>query len=296
MRILVTGANGFVGKNLCEYLENEKFHVISVDLHDAEFCGGITDKTFVFNGMRNSKPDAIVHLAAVANIEETIRAPHQCYSVNCFGTLNMLELAKRENAKRFVYISSANVYGVPLELPVTEETHLNPRTPYDYSKVIGEMLVKSYQLHQRLPTAILRCWKLFGKYDAVTMAIPRFIKACISNKPIPLFNAGKDATDPTFVENFCYAVELCLRKNEAIGEVFNLGCGNLISIMQLAQMIKGLTNSKSELQLLPPRSELEAVPMISYPSIKKLVEKLGYSPRIGLEEGLRRTIDYYRAN
>jgi nucleoside-diphosphate-sugar epimerase len=294
MRILVTGANGFVGKNLCEYLKNRRFLVFKTDLHSAEFSGDVADEDFVFNSFKDLELDAIVHLAAMANIEETIKKPHQCYKVNCFGTSNMLELARRKSVKRFIYMSSANVYGIPSKLPVTEETPLNPRTPYDYSKVIAEMLVESYHVHQKLPTVILRCWKLFGKYDVETTAMTRFIKACLQNRPIPLYNAGRDATDPTYIENFCYAAELSLKKDEAIGEAFNVGCGDKVSIKHLAEKIKKLTISESKLQLLPPRTELEATPMISYPSIKKIREKLGYKPVISLEEGLRRTIEHFK--
>jgi nucleoside-diphosphate-sugar epimerase len=294
MKILITGADGFVGKNLCGYLEKRRFQVVKTDLHSVTFSGDVADENFVFNSFKDLELDAIIHLAAIANIEETIKKPHQCYKVNCFGTTNILELARRKGVKKFIYMSSANVYGVPSELPVTEETPLNPRTPYDYSKVIAEMLVKSYHVHQKLPTVILRCWKLFGKHDVETTAMSRFIRACLKNKPIPLYNAGKDATDPTYVENFCYAAELCLRKKEATGEAFNVGCGNKVSIKQLAETIKKLTKSESKLQLLPPRTEIEATPLISYPSIKKIREKLDYKPDISLEEGLRRTIEHFK--
>jgi UDP-glucuronate decarboxylase len=294
MRILVTGANGFVGKNLCEYLEKKRFQLIKTDLRSAGFSGDVADEDFVFNAFKDLELDAIIHLAAIASIEETIRKTHQCYKVNCFGTSNMLELARQKSVKKFIYMSSANVYGVPSQVPVTEETPLNPRTPYDYSKVIGEMLVKSYHVHQKLPTVVLRCWKLFGKYDVETTAVSRFIRACLQNKPVPLHNAGRDATDPTFIENFCHAVELSLRKDEAIGEAFNVGCGNKVSIRQLAGMIKKLTKSESKLQILPPRTELETTPMVSYPSIKKIKERLGYKPVVSLEQGLRRTIEHFK--
>ena len=100
----------------------------------------------------------MIHLAALADIKKTTEDPYSTYQVNCFGTLNLLELASRKNVERFLYASSANVYGVPADRPATEATPFNPRLPYDYSKVVSETLVRSYALHKKLKTSITRSW------------------------------------------------------------------------------------------------------------------------------------------
>ena len=295
MKILITGSEGFVGKNLRNYLTSKGHTVIGIDLREgADIKADVSDFNSLWNNLENMEFDAVIHLAAIANIPKTLEDPYQCYKVNSFGTLNMLEASSRRKVKRFIYASSANVYGVPVELPVSEQTPLNPRTPYDYSKVISENLVKSYHRHRGLPTVIFRAWKLFGEYDVPTTAIPRFIKAALRNEPIQLYNAGRDTTDPTYILNYCHAVELALEREEAVGEVFNIGTGNEISIRELAELVKKLTNSSSKLQLLPPRTRAEKEPMRSYPTIEKIKKKLGYKPIITLEEGLKRTIEHYR--
>lgn len=294
MKVLITGANGFVGWHLSNYLEKKGFTVMRTDIESTDLVGDLLDDDFVFSRLMDSEFDAVVHLAAITDMKSTIDDPHKCYKTNSFSTLNMLELAVRKKCIRFVYASSANVYGLPIELPVKETTPFNPRLPYDYSKVIGEHLVNSYSKHKGLNATILRSWKLFGERDSPKAAIPRFIKSCLEDEPIPLYNCGKDTTDPYHVENYCHAVELCLQKDEAINEVFNVGTGNELSIREIAKIVKSITKSDSKLQFLPPRSPLEAEPMRSYPSIEKIREKLDYEPFVSLEEGLRRTIEWVK--
>ena len=295
MKVLITGSKGFVGRNVMEYLEGRGFKVVGLDVREgSDIRADITSLDSLLEATDGVDFDAVIHLAAIANIPKTLQDPYTCYKVNSFGTLNMLEVASRRGVSRFIYASSANVYGVPSELPVHEEVELNPRTPYDYSKVVSERLVESYHRHRGLPTVIFRAWKLFGEHDVPTTAIPRFITACLTGKPIELYNHGKDTTDPTYIRNYCQAVELALTKDEAVGEVFNVGTGNEISIRELAELIRRLIGADNEIKLLPPRTPAESQPMRSYPSIKKIQQKLGYKPSITLEEGLKRTIQHYK--
>jgi nucleoside-diphosphate-sugar epimerase len=295
MRVLVTGGGGFVGKHVSTYLTKKGFDVITTDLKGADVNGDLSDKRFVLDVLANIRFDAVVHLAAVTDIKASIQDPYQTHLVNDFGTLNILEAASKKGVERFIYASSANVYGLPLELPVKESTPFNPRTPYDYSKVVGEYLVRSYAATKKIKTTILRSWKIFGEYERLTAAIPNFIRCCLRGEPIPLYNGGADTTDPYYVENYARVVELCLIKEEAVGEVFNVGTGVERSIKQIAEEIKRLTNSNSPLLTLPPRSEAEKEPMRSYPDISKLKRLLGYEPTVSFEEGLRRTISWVKA-
>ncbi|MEM1525432.1 MAG: NAD-dependent epimerase/dehydratase family protein, partial [Nitrososphaerales archaeon] len=202
MKVLVTGANGFIGKHLVRYLRERGFNVIDLDLKSSTIIGDISDWNFV-SSLEHLNFDAIVHLAAMVEIKDSLDDTHRCYQVNSFGTLNLLELAFKKKVDRFVYSSSANVYGLPLELPVKETTPFNPRTPYDYSKVVSEYLIQSYYTNRGLPIVILRSWKLFGEYESENKVIPRFIKSCLLNQPIPLYNGGRDTTDPYYILNYC---------------------------------------------------------------------------------------------
>ena len=295
MKVLITGSEGFIGKNLAPYLEEHGYEVLRADIAEsAEIRVDVSSFEDCVRKLMNLDFDAVIHLAAIANVPRCLEDPYTCFQVNSVGTLNMIEVASRKNVDRFIYSSSANVYGVPAELPVKESTPPNPRTPYDYSKVVSEMLVLSYSRAKRLKYVIFRSWKLFGEHDVETTAIPRFIKACLRGEPLTLYNAGRDTTDPTYILNFCHAVDLALRRKEAVREIFNLGTGNEVSIRELAEKIRKLTGSSSELRLLPPRTEAEREPMRSYPSIEKIRKVLGYEPIIGLEEGLKRTIEFYK--
>lgn len=294
MKLLVTGARGFVGRHVTSYLQSKGHKLIATDQTNTEANGDVADHGFVFAELKKLDFDAVIHLAAVADIRRTIEDPYTCFRVNSFGTLNLLELSRLKGVQRFIYASSANVYGVRPPLPVTETTTLDPRAPYDRSKVVAESFVRNYHQHKGLPTVILRSWLLFGEYDIHTRAIPRFVTACLDGDPLPLFNGGRDTTDPYHALNYAHAVDLALSSQTAIGEVFNVGTGRELSIRELAEKIKELTHSDSKLQLLPPRTSLEAEPMRSYPSVKKITEALGYAPVVSLDEGLRRTIEWIR--
>ncbi len=295
MRVLVTGSEGFVGKHVMSYLSKNGFEPIGMDVGgNANIVGSIVDKAFVDKELSPLDFDAVVHLAGIADLKKTIEDPYSCYQVNCFGTLNALELASKKGVKRFLFASSANVYGAPTDNPVTEEHSMDPRVPYDYSKVIGEKLAMSYHRTKGVPVAITRAWLLFGEFDHLSRAVPFFIRTCLKNEPLKLFNSGRDVTAPSHAANFAKLVATILRNDAAVGEAFNFGGDETLPIRSLAERIKRLTNSSSELQMLPPRSPLEAEPQVSYPSTEKMRRLLHYDYDLDLDEGLRRTIDWVK--
>src|SRR5207247_9737171 len=141
---------------------------------------------------------------------------------------------------------------------------------------------------------ILRSWNLFGPNDQPTRVVPRFIKPCIANEPIPLYNGGRDADNFYHDSNYCQAVALAVNRQKAVGETFNVGTGQETTVRQLAEMIKGITGSASTLQTLPPRTPLEARPRRTTPSIGKIRRVLDYKPVLALRDGLERTLAWYR--
>ena len=162
-----------------------------------------------------------------------------------------------------------------------------------YSKVVAEQFVKSFHLHKQIPTVVLRSWNMFGPHDVPGRAIPRFIAACMSGQPIPLYNGGRDSDDFYYVENYCKAVTLALKNPKAVGEVFNVGTGGNVTVRELAEMVKQLTGSGSRLAILPSRTELEKKPRKTRPSINKVRHVLGHRPVVLLKKGLERTIQWY---
>ncbi|MEN3048464.1 MAG: NAD-dependent epimerase/dehydratase family protein [Candidatus Caldarchaeales archaeon] len=289
MRVLVTGSEGFVGRHVVAYLGERGHEVAGLDVRGSRPVD-VTSFDQVLRAFEEFRPEAVVHLAAIANVVRCIEDPRSCFEANVLGTLNVVEAAHRFRVERFVYASSANVYGQSPRTPVTESEPLRPRTPYDHTKVAAESVVMSYVSSKSLPAVVFRSWKLFGEGEPETSVTTRFVDACLRGDPIPLHNGGRDVTDPYHVENYCRAVELALKSDGAVGEAFNLGTGNRVSIRELALVIRRLTGSSSELLDLPPRTQQESEPMVSYPSIEKARRVLGYEPVVGLEEGLRRLI------
>lgn len=294
LKVLVTGASGMVGRNLLDYLEENGVDVIPTDLSGWETSGNLLDAEFVFSRLAALDFDAVVHLAAITEIKKTVEDPRLCFEVNCFGTLNMLELAAKKKVSRFILASSANVFGAPKMNPVTEESPFDPRVPYDYSKVVCENLATSYRVTKHLPVSITRSWLLFGEHDQPTRATIRFIKSCLKNDPLTLFNHGRDTTSPSHALNYAKLVLTILQRPEAVGQAFNFGGERAVSVRELADTVKKLTGSSSEL-VAPPRTELEKDPQISYPSVEKAKRLIGYKPELTLEQGLLRTIDWVKA-
>jgi nucleoside-diphosphate-sugar epimerase len=283
-----------VGRNLVGYFNEKGVATLPTDLSGWELAGDLLDKDFVFNTLGSQDFDAMVHLAAITEIKKTIEDPGLCFRVNCFGTLNMLELAKKKGVKRIVVASSANVFGAPKANPVSEESPFDPRVPYDYSKVVSENMAMAFHRASGLPVSITRSWLLFGEHDQPTRATIRFIRACLRDEPLTLYNGGRDTTSPSHAVNFAKLALSMINDENAVGQAFNFGGLGPVSIRELAETVKRLTGSKSELKLLPPRSELEKDPQISYPTIKKVQNLLGYTHELTLEQGLQRTIDWVK--
>ncbi len=184
--------------------------------------------------------------------------------------------------------NSSNVYGVPTRNPVREDDPFAPRVPYDHTKVIAEYMISAYAMAKKLPYSITRSWLIFGEHDKPNRAVPIFIRKAVRDEPITLYNSGRDVTDPYHVSNYLKALEVILKDERAVGQAFNVGTGSHMSVAQMAQSIVEILGSHSKLILAGPRSELEAQPQVSYPSIEK-ISKLGYSPVTSFRDGILRT-------
>jgi nucleoside-diphosphate-sugar epimerase len=152
----------------------------------------------------------------------------------------------------------------------------------------------SYFKTKSVPVAMTRAWLLFGEFDHPSRALPFFIRKFLKNEPVGLFNSGKDVTAPSHAANFAKLIAKILEKDAAVGQAFNFGGAETLSIRDLAGRVKRLTNSSSDLQMLPPRSPAEAEPQVSYPSTEKMRRLLGYEYELSLDEGIRRTIDWIK--
>lgn len=307
--ILVTGCAGFLGSWLCDVLVENKANVICLDNLSSGLKENISHlfgkKNFKFVEHDIAQPiflneeiNIVMHLASRASPFEFEKFPIQILKANTLGIWVALGIAKKHNA-RFLYTSTSEIYGDAKEIPTTEEYRGNvnpigPRSCYDEAKRCGESYVIAYKMQHGLDTRIAR---IFNTYGPRMMAegvygrvIPRFIEQALSNKPITIFGNGRQT------RSFCYVtdqIEGLFRLaflEDVEGKVINIGSEEEITILELANMVKKLTNSNSEIEFHPlPKDD----PLRRKPEISKAKRLLSWEPKVSLEGGLKKTIKWF---
>lgn len=306
MKIIVTGGAGFIGSHLCEYLLNQGHKVICIDNlitgkkeNIEEFLG---KKEFEFIEYDVTKPylteekiDWIFHLACPASPADFEIYPVEILKVGSIGTLNMLELAKKQKS-RFLLASTSEVYGDPEINPQGEDYwgHVNPigiRSVYDESKRFAEALTMAYYRKHKVDTRIARIFNTFGPKMRLDdgRVVPNFIDQALNNRPITVYGDGSQT------RSFCYVSDevegLTKLMNSDHHLPINIGNTNEMTILEFAKKIKKLCNSKSEITFHPlPKDD----PKQRRPNIKKAKTILEWEPKISLEEGLEKTIEYFK--
>jgi nucleoside-diphosphate-sugar epimerase len=307
MKILVTGGSGFIGSHLCEYLLKKGNEIICIDNLSSGKKENIKhllrSKNFRFIEHDISEPlqlnahiDQIYHLASRASPLDFKKYAVEIMMANSFGTYNMLNLARKNRAK-FLFASSSEVYGDPLEHPQKETYwgNVNPigvRSCYDESKRFGEALTMAFHRKFGVDVKIARIFNTYGErmyFDG--RVICTFIKQALKNEPITVFGDGKQT------RSFCYVGDmvegLVKLMNSEYNDVFNLGSPYEIRINDLANLVKKIANSKSKIVFRPlPEDD----PKKRNPDISKARKKLGWKPKIDLENGLKKTIEWYKNN
>ncbi len=241
--------------------------------------------------------DYVLHQAAVTSVPRSTRNPVGAHQANVTGTLNILLAAQEANVRRVVFAGSTAAYGDAAELPNHEALLPRPLSAYAASKVAGEAYCQAFWRTHGLETVVLRYFNIFGprqnlesQYGAV---VPLFIAAALRGDPPVIFGDGGQTRDFTFVTNVVEANLLACHApaDQAAGGVFNIGCGSATSIRELWQRIAGLVGAEVEpLHDAPRAGDVRH----SLASIDRAREQLGYRPSVNLEEGLQRTIAYYR--
>jgi UDP-glucuronate decarboxylase len=307
--ILVTGGSGFIGSWICQTLINLSGKVLCVDnmasglRSNIDHLMELDNFQFIPHDISipiyfDKKIDLIIHLASRASPTEFMEYPIQILKANTMGTLRALGIAKKHNA-RILYASTSEVYGMAEIIPTPEEYHgkvnlLGPRSCYDESKRCGEAYVSAYNLQYGLDTRIARIFNTYGprmRSDGLYgRSIPRFINQAITNMPITIYGDGLQT------RSFCYIsdqIEGLLRLaalDNAKGFVINIGSTCEVPIIDLAKKILNISMSKSEISYYPlPCDD----PLRRQPDITR-AKLLGWVPKVELEEGLERTIDWFR--
>ena len=306
---LITGGAGFIGSNIVEVLfqQGELVRVLDncstgklSNLEDVmdqiEFIqGDIRDLPLVREAVRDI--DYILHQAALPSVSRSVHDPIASNEANVTGTLNVLVAAKDAGVKRLVFACSSSVYGNSQKLPKREDMPANPISPYAISKYTGEQYCRIFHELYGLETVALRYFNVFGKRQnpnsQYAAAVPIFINSFLEGKPPTIFGDGEQSRDFVSVEDVVRANLLACYAEEAVGQVFNIASGRSATINCLVYMIKELIGCDIEPVY---GQERKGDVRHSEADISKAQKILGYEPAVGLEEGLERTIEWYRDN
>lgn len=313
MRILVTGAAGFIGCNyVINRLENQPDDAI-VSLDKLTYAGNLSNLSPVMDDPRHTfvkgdiadekflrmvfeKPfDAVLNFAAETHVDRSITDPKDFLTTNVMGTFALLERMKENGAGLFIQISTDEVYGSLGfdDPPFTESTPLSPSSPYSASKAAADQLALSYFRTYKTPVMITRCSNNYGPYQFPEKMLPLFINNLLNNKPVPIYGKGENVRDWIHVADHCRAIDAVLEKGKP-GEVYNIGgdcerknievAEKLLEIMGKPETLKSFVKDR-------PGHDLRYAMDFS-----KISEELGWSPVVDFESGLRDTVRWYIDN
>jgi len=307
-RFLVTGGAGFIGSHITEYLVSQSHDVVIFDnlsTGKLENLAAVKDKiTFVQGDVRDKRVlydvmdnvDYVLHNAAEISIAKSIHAPDICNSTNVDGTVNALLVARDCGVKRFVLASSSAIYGDTDGEPQNEDCLPHPLSPYGASKISAEYYSEVFCQIYGLEAVRLRYFNVFGPRQdpnsEYTAVIPKFIDDTCKNQDIHIFGDGEQTRDFVYVENIAQANYLACTTDNVAGKVFNIAGGQAMTISELAQNILESTGKNAAIVYDPPKP---GDVKYSVSCTDKAKNELGFSPRVSFEDGLHRTIEYFRS-
>ena len=303
MKVLVTGGAGFIGSNLVRALLARGDDVRVLDNfstgnranleeleQDVELVEGeLRSYERVHNAVRGT--ELVFHLGALGSVPRSVQDPLTSSAVNVEGALNVMLAARDEGIRRVVFASSSSIYGNQPELPLRESMAPDPISPYGVAKLAAERYCVSFsRVYHSFETVVLRYFNVFGprqdpnsQYAAV---VPLFITAIAASEPVTIFDDGEQSRDFTYIDNVVAANLLAADAVNANGRIFNVSAGVPATVNQLAETIGRLLDKPVERRYLPPRpGDLRD----SWADVSEARRVLGYEPKVGLEEGLRRT-------
>lgn len=314
MKVLVTGADGFIGSHLTEKLVRSGAEVTALCLYNSFDCcgwlddlpndiraqlrpvrGDIRDAAFVRRIVQGQQ--VVFHLTALIAIPHSYTAAHSYVDTNVVGTLNLLEAARETRFVRLVHTSTSEVYGTAITMPITESHPLQGQSPYSASKIGGDMMAEAFARSFDLPIAILRPFNTFGPRQSERVVIPTIIRQAI-DPACPAILVGDTAPirDFTFVEDTADAfLAIGIAPTIQFGCPYNAGSGEAVTIMDIANLVIHLTNcdkpfiNQDPPRMRPARSEVRALLANS----NRLKADTGWTTKIKLDEGLKRTIAWW---
>lgn len=311
-RVLVTGGAGFIGSHIVDSLLNEGFEVAVVDsletgrLENLAQHQGRKELHFIKGDIRNysmieetlDEVDAVFHEAALVSVALSVEDPILTNDVNVTGTLNLLKASLDLGVKRFVYASSAAVYGDTSYALKKEDMIPNPTSPYAVSKFAAENYVRLFHELYGMETVSLRYFNAYGPrqtfdiHSAYGSVMTVFINRLLKNMPLIIYGDGEQTRDFVYIKDIVNANMLALKSNNVAGEAFNIGSGMCVTINQVAETLKNIMKRKDLKSIYsdPRPGDVRH----GYANVNKAEEILGYSPTVSLQEGLGELVKWYR--
>ncbi|MBS3050562.1 MAG: GDP-mannose 4,6-dehydratase [Candidatus Aenigmarchaeota archaeon] len=310
VRVLVTGADGFMGSHLTEALLNKgaevsiyvrgttettvKYKLKNIQHLENKLKAVLTGNignTDAIKLIENNNPQIIFHLAADAYVPNSFEHPLEVMETNVIGTLNVLHAAMHiKELQQVVCTSSSEIYGSAVYVPIDEKHPLNPTSPYAASKVAADRYCFAYWNTYKLPIAVIRPFNTYGPRHTYDV-IPKFISLALENKDLTVYGSGDQSRDFTYVDDMVRAFMVMGSEKKAVGEAVNFGTSKDISINDVAGRIISISNSKS--RIVHQKERLAEVTRLccDYGKAEKL---FGWKPTVDIDEGLRRNIEWQR--
>jgi len=308
VKLLVTGGAGFIGSNFVRYMLNKHEDCTIVNLDKLTYAGNLENLKGIERNKRYSfvkgdicdrklvekvakGVDVIINFAAESHVDRSIAEPEPFLTTNVLGTQVLLEAARRFDHKKFVQISTDEVYGSITKGSFKEEDPLRPSSPYAASKAAADMLAHSYFVTYGLPVVITRSTNNFGPFQHPEKLIPKLIINVISGKLLPIYGDGKNVRDWLYVADNCEAIDLILRKGKS-GEIYNVGAGNEKTNLEIATFIlEELGKPESMIKFVKDRPGHDRRYSLNCKKLNTL-----WKPRHTFEQALKETIQWYKQN
>jgi len=311
LNIIVTGAAGFIGSHLCEKLLSQNHLVLGIDNFDPFYDKRIKEKNLenAFKGnsfklfevdileksklsqiFRENQIDLVIHIAAKAGVRPSIKDPIGYYNTNVIGTLNILEVMKKNGVKKMIFASSSSVYGNNNKTPFSEtDTVDNPISPYAASKKAGELLCHTYHHLYDFDIYALRFFTVYGPRQRPDLAIHKFSRLIRERKPIPFYGDGSSGRDYTFIDDIIDGIIAALERLKGF-EVFNIGESKIILLSQMISVLESALGKKAILERLPLQP---GDVQLTYADISKARKMLNYQPKINFEDGIDEFVRWF---
>jgi dTDP-glucose 4,6-dehydratase len=312
MRILITGGAGFIGSHLCDRFLSEGHSVIAIDnlitgsTRNIQHLAGRDDFTFIKHNVSNyifveGKVDVVMHFASPASPSQTaptgyLQLPIQTLKVGALGTLNALGVAKAKHAK-FILASTSEVYGDPLEHPQKESywghvDPIGPRSVYDEAKRFAEALTMAYHRAHNVDTRIVRIFNTYGPRMQLDdgRVVPNFVGQALRHEPLTVYGDGSQTRSFCFVTDLVDGIARLLNSDEH--DPTNIGNPNEISILEFAKAINLITDNPAGIKIVAG-ARTQGDPQQRKPDISKAKRVLKWEPKVKLEDGLQKTIEYF---